>query len=129
MLPILFPKYDIGIVAKNCSNQLIELLEPWCTTLYTDGNFDSYIQNQKSETLYDLNKRIFNIHSKVNNNIEIRIDGHKFSEIDYEIIKSISEIIQNQQEIGSFEIENMKVSINSLESTEKTLTTIIKKGN
>jgi len=129
MLPILFPKYDIGIIAKNCNNQLIELLEPWCTTLYTDGNFNSYIQNQKSETLYDLNKRIFDIHSKVNNNIEIRIDGHKFSEVDYEIIKSISEIIQNQQEIGSFEIENMEVNINSLESTEKTLTTIIKKGN
>jgi predicted transport protein len=129
MMPIIFPKYDIGIVVKNCTNHLIEILEPWCSTLYTDADFQSYIKNQSSETTYDLNKRIFSINANVINNIEIRINGNKFDDMDYEIIKSISEIIREQSETGSFELGNMEVSIKNLESTEKTLTTITKKGN
>jgi len=128
MMPIVFPKYDIGIVVKNCNNHLIELLEPWCSTLYTDGNYTEYIKQQSSETLYDLSSRVFSIHSEVNNNIEIRIDGSRFGENDYEILKNLAEIIQNQSELGYFEIENMEINIKSLDSTEQNLTTITKTG-
>ncbi len=39
MKPIVPPKYDIGFIVKNCNLQLLELLEPWCSTLYCDEQF------------------------------------------------------------------------------------------
>ena len=38
--PIIFPKYNIAFILKNCNMQLIELLEPWCDRTYIDGQVD-----------------------------------------------------------------------------------------
>ena len=124
MKPIIPPKYKIGIVVKNCTNQILETLEPWCTKLYVDIDYKDYIDREKNNTKFDLNKRIFSIHSKVEDEIEVRIDGSRFSNRDYEIIRNLSQILNDSGEIGSFEIENLEIGVNSLESFELELITI-----
>jgi len=37
-------KYNIGFIVKNCNQQLLEVLEPWCSTLYVDCNYNDYIK-------------------------------------------------------------------------------------
>ena len=36
MKPIISPKYDIGIKIKGGTSQLLEILEPWCSTILLD---------------------------------------------------------------------------------------------
>src|SRR5210317_115656 len=57
--PIITPKYDIGFIIKNCNLVLLELLEPWCSTLYTNelfeiGRYQDYIEMEQNNTLFDL---------------------------------------------------------------------------
>ena len=41
--PIISPKYNIGFILKNCTLQLLEVLEPWCSTVYiNDANGNQY---------------------------------------------------------------------------------------
>ena len=56
--PIILPKYNIGFVIKNCSTQLLEILEPWCSVIYTDCNYKEYIDREQSNTTFDLWERI-----------------------------------------------------------------------
>ena len=50
--PIISPKYDIGFIIKNCNYQLLEALEPWCSTLYIDCDYKEYINKEQSNTSF-----------------------------------------------------------------------------
>ena len=61
--PIINPKYDIGLIIKNCTSQLLSTLEPWCSTIYVDeGNIPTMIKNytdlEQSNTPFDLFERV-----------------------------------------------------------------------
>jgi len=53
--------------------------------------------------------------------IIVEIDGNKFTQQDYQIIQQLSAIIQDSGEIGTFELGNLKITINNLNSYEKDL--------
>ena len=55
------------------------------------------------------------------NNILVSINGSNFTQQDYELIQNISEIITDSGEIGEFELGNLKININSLETFENDL--------
>ena len=119
MKPIVVPKYDIGFVIKNCNEQLLELLEPWCSTIYVDISYDRYIEKEKSNTLYDLKERIFLIHSDKQNDIEVRFDGSKFNQSSFQHIQQLSEILANNElEEGSFELDIFEIQINNVTTYE-----------
>ena len=61
--PIVPPLYDVGFVIKNCNEQLLELLEPWCSTIYVDTFAEDYINKEQPDTMFDLSKRIYSIDS------------------------------------------------------------------
>ena len=44
--PIVPPKYDIGFVITNANQQLIQALEPWCSSVYCDFQIANYIANE-----------------------------------------------------------------------------------
>ena len=44
-----------------------------------------------------------------------------FNNQDFEYLRNLSQIIQDSGEIGSFELGNLEISINSLDSFEKSL--------
>jgi len=119
--PIIPCKYDIGFIIKNCNQQLLEALEPWCSTLYVDCNYDDYIKKEQPNTKFDLSERIKPYHSKKQNNILIEFDGFKFGNNQFSLIQQLSDIIKDNGEVGIFELDNLKITINSMNEYQNTL--------
>jgi len=122
MKPIVVPKYDIGFVVKNCNEQLLESLEPWCSTIYVDTLADNYIKREQPNTVFDLTKRIYSINTEKQNDIEVRFDGSKFTQNSFNVIQQLSEILANDElEVGSFELDVFEININKIKTYEKEL--------
>ena len=122
--PIVPPKYDIGFVIKNCNEQLLETLEPWCSTIYINHSFDAkhYIDGEQPNTMFNLGERIQSIHGKKVNDIEVRFDGSQFTNQSFQYIQQLSEILANDElEIGSFELDIFEININRVKTYEKEL--------
>jgi hypothetical protein len=126
--PIIPPKYNVAFIIKNSNYQHIEVLEPWCDRLYLDDemqlNTDQYIQKEQPNTKFDLKKRI--LITRYNdpyseNDIVLEFDGRNFNQNSYNIIQNISEIITESGEVGTFELDCFKITINSIQSYEKDL--------
>lgn len=121
MKPIVPPKYDIGFIVKNCNVQLLETLEPWCSTIYTDSDYITYQKQESLKTSFDLQNRVRILESAKTNEILVTIDGTSFNQQDFQILNQLPEIIQDNGEIGEFELGNLKIKINSLNEYQKDL--------
>jgi len=127
--PIVPPKYNIGIRVENCSLQLLEALEPWCDHIYiSDYEFllDTYLKKEKSNTSFDLLKRVHSLTDIDRNDYDdvlVEIDGKTFSNESFRHIQYLSEILANddQLELGTFGLGDIKITVNSLETYEKDL--------
>jgi len=119
MKPIIPPRYNVGFYITHCNLDMLHALEPWCTTVYvenTDNVIEHYIYNEQPNTLIDLRKKICNRDAEHIKLIDVlvRIEGSKFTNADFEYIQNLSEIIQANNEIGSFELGNLKIEIQNL---------------
>ena len=122
MKPIVVPKYNIGFVIKNCNEQLLTFLEPYCSKIYVDTYAQDYIDREQSNTLYDLNDRIFSIDVDVQNDVEVRFDGSKLTNESFQYIQQLPEILANDElEVGSFELGIFEININKIKTYEKDL--------
>ena len=134
MKPIVPPKYNIGFILKNCTPQLLETLEPWCSTIYVDeGNTPTIIKNyinlEQPNTSFDLQEKIKPYDNKKQNDILVTIDGSKFTQQDFQIIQQLSEILANDKQLHEdffveptqFTIENLQITITNLNTYEKDL--------
>jgi len=126
MKPIISPKYNIGIKLKNGNLQLLELLEPWCDTIYTEETFtigraQDYIEKEQENTLFDLSERVSPYDSNEFDSILVEIDGTTFTQTDFGDIQRLADIIQYTDELGEFELGNLKISIFNIESYERDL--------
>ena len=119
--PIINPKYNIAFVIKHCNLQALELLEPWCDRIYIDDEmgvlFAAYYETEHKNTSYDLKKRVLN--TKYNdpqgeNDIVVEFDMKKFDQQSFNIIQHLPEILKESGEVGEFELDVFKVTINSL---------------
>ena len=127
--PLISPKYNIGFVVNNCNLQLLEVLEPWCDKIYTNevynvGRMWDYVEMEQSNTSFDLNKRVLTIENNdpiAENNIVIEFDATKLTNDNFQLIQQLPEIIRESGEIGEFELDIFKITINSLETYEHTL--------
>jgi len=94
-------------------------LEPWCTTVYvenTDNLIEHYIAIEQPNTSIDLQKKLCNRDAEHINLIDVlvRIDGNRFGNEDFQYIQQLPEIIQFNNEIGEFELGNLKIEIQNL---------------
>ena len=123
--PIIPPKYDVGFIIKNSNLELLKVLEPWCSKVYTDNDMMKYISIEQPFTSYELHNRIITydylFDSEKRNGILVEIDGTRFTQQEMDYIQQLSEIIQSNGEIGNFELGNLKVTVNNLETYEKEL--------
>jgi len=122
--PIVPPKYDVGFVVKNCNEQLLELLEPWCSDIYVDDAVrEGYILKEQPNTLFDLSLRVNPMKNIVINDIEIRFDGSKFTNKSFQYIQQLSEILANDEEleVGSFELDVFEINVNKIKTYEEEL--------
>ena len=125
MKPIVPPKYNVGIRVENCTPQLLEVLEPWSDRIYVDlEEFVLYQMEEEKKTSFDLNKRLHSLTDEDRydyDDIIVEIDGTSFNQQDFQLINNLSEIIQDSGEIGEFELGNLKITINSLDTYERNL--------
>ena len=122
MKPIVPPKYDVGFIIKNCTPQLLEALEPWCSTIYTDlEEFVLYEMKEQPNTSFNLSDRIKYYDSEKNNEILVEIDGNTFDNEEFRHIQNLSEIIQGSGEVGRFELGNLILEIVQLNTYENNL--------
>jgi len=126
MKPIVPPKYDIGINVYNCSLDLLKVLEPWCSTIFVDNNKMQYITIEQPFTSFQLSNKVLSKEQMNANTIcgvMIEIDGNRFTNEDFRHIQNISEILANDKEldVGSFQLGNLNIVINNLQTYEKEL--------
>ena len=122
MKPIVPPKYDVGFIIKNCTPRLLEALEPWCSTIYTDlEEFVLYEMKEQPKTSFNLSDRIKYYDSEKNNEILVEIDGNTFDNEEFRHIQNLSEIIQGSGEVGRFELGNLILEIVQLNTYENNL--------
>ena len=129
MKPIIPPKYDIGFIINHPNLQLLEVLEPWCSTVYCDecmipgsnaaGRVVDYIEEEN--TSFDLHDKFLKYDDDRENGILVEIDGKNFTQQDFGYIQQISEIIADSGEQGTFNLGNLKITINSLKTFERDL--------
>lgn len=114
--PIINPKYDKGLIIKNCTDQLLATLEPWFDTIYVDeGNIpsliDNYITLESPNTVVDLYQKLKPFDNEKQNNILVTIDAQQFTQQDFTYITQLSAILKDSGSVGSFKLNNIIIDI------------------
>jgi hypothetical protein len=125
-------KYNIGFLVHNCNLETMSILEPWCSTLYTDDEMGvleaNYYELEQKHTKFDLIKKIKTIkHSTPNNDVVIEFDAKQLNQESFNILMQLSDIITESGEIGTFELDIFKISINNMLTYEHELIYIYNK--
>ena len=131
--PIIPPKYDIGFIIDNPNLQLIEVLEPWCNTVYcreemiigsnAAGRIVDYIEEES--TSFNLHDKFKPYDNEKQNEILVKINGGVFNQQDFQYIQQLSEIIKDSGEIGNFNLGNLNIEIIKLNTYENSLIKVI----
>ena len=121
MFPIIPPKYDVGFVVKNCDSKMLRELEPWCSTIYTDCEYDDYIKEEQRNTAFNLSDRIKPYDNEKNNDIIVKFDAKMLNANNFQVIVNLSEMFKDSAEVGEMEYDVFHFDINSLETYEKDL--------
>jgi GT2 family glycosyltransferase len=119
-------KYNTAFIIHNCNLQILEVLEPWCDGIYVDERFNvgrawDYVEMEQANTSFDLSKRVKNIKDTPAENIIIEFNATQLNNNNFQLIQQLPEIIHESGEIGEFELDIFKITINSLETYEHTL--------
>ena len=117
MKPIIPNKYNIGLWIDKCTPELLEALEPWADNINLtdtpDEILENYINKEQPNTIIPL-KNKFNTFKQVD--IFIRIKSKTFTNEDYNIIQQLSQILDNNGEVGEFKLGNLFINIKKLKS-------------
>jgi hypothetical protein len=120
--PIIPPKFNIAFVVNKGNLMLLEALEPWCDRIYVDevfeiGRTQDYIEMEREHTMFDIDKRVLIIgHNDPigENDIVVEFDGDKLTNESFKIIQNLQYIIKDSGEVGAFELDIFKITINSM---------------
>lgn len=123
MKPLIPPKYNISLILENANIELLTILEPWFDYVVVDSNVvDEYIKKEQPNTKFSLKERIFLPQDTTpESDITVRINGKNFNQESFNIIQNLSDIIKETGETGDFEIQNINISIKSLQEYQNTL--------
>lgn len=130
--PIIPHKYDIGYKVYNCNLDAMAVLEPWCSTLYTDdemGVLEAYYYDlEQKHTWIDLKSK-FKLYKHITptNNIVVEFDVNKLTQQSFNTLMQLPEIIAESGEIGEFELDIFKISIQDMATYEHELVHIYNK--
>jgi hypothetical protein len=117
MNPIVSPKYNIGFIINNASMASLSALETWCTTVYihdSAGLIEQYISVEQPNTKFSLVDKVLKYDNEKNNDILVEFDADQINQEDFVVIQQLAEIIKDSGSIGTFQIGNLKITINSL---------------
>lgn len=117
MLPIVHPRYNIGLFIKNATNEFAHFFEPWVDTLYLANPvmIASYVATEQTTTKFNLKSRVKQIGSPVTNDVLITFDARLFNpNIHIPLFKQIPLILQDSGEVGTMELDIFQFDISSL---------------
>jgi len=119
--PIIHPKYNVAFVIRNCNFEMLKAFEPWCDRVYINDEMQvitaHYLDDQQSNTKFDLSKRVYTIgynDPKAESDIILEFDIKQFTHESFNIIQQLPEILKESGEVGEFELDIFKITINSL---------------
>jgi hypothetical protein len=125
MEPIVAPKYDIGFVVDNCDMIHLDVLEPWCSTLYVKSNTNSiiqdYIKKEQSNTKFDLYDRIRPYGNEKQNEILVSFDASKLTNQNFQLLTQLPVIIKDSGEIGTFVLDIFTIDIINMKEYQDNL--------
>jgi hypothetical protein len=88
---------------------------------------DSYIEQEQPNTSFDLTKRVFHIgHNDPigENDIVVEFDATQLTQQNFQLLLQFPDIIKESGEIGQFELDIFKITINHLEEYQNNLINI-----
>ena len=113
--PVLSPKYDIGFIVSNCGLPHLEVLEPWCSTIYVKDDMQlivpDYIKKEQPNTNFDLQERIKPYDNEKQNNILVSFDASKLTNQNFQLLTQLTEIIKDSGEVGTFNLDIFTIDI------------------
>ena len=116
MKPIVTPFYNKGLVIKNATMELLELLEPYVTNVYTDKCLKEYLDKEGTNTEYTLGWRLREFNEVPNNDIILFINGDNFTQADFNIYAQLSRVFEEQKpQPGTFKLGNINIKVNKYE--------------
>lgn len=129
MDPIITPKYDIGIKVTGCNSELLELLEPWCTTILIDDEMQvltsHYVDREQKNTTYNLLEKIKTTpYNTLTNEIVVHIDRSTFTLQDFQYLQMLPNILKENNVTGKFKLNNSELVVHSLTEYQNTLITL-----
>lgn len=89
-----FRRFDIGAIVMNGEAQEMIKIEPYVAKVYTDSNIENYIENEQKNTLYNLKNKFRSINQMEYHDVIITLDMGRMKVSDYENIKKLSEILE-----------------------------------
>ena len=117
-------KYNMGFIVKNCDPHLLEVLEPWCSTIYIE-NYNTigkqYIEKEQLNTKFDLYERIKPYNNEKQNEILISFNAPQLNQNNFQLLQQLPDIIKNNGELGSFQIDIFKIDIIQMNEYQNTL--------
>ena len=126
-MPILKPRYDIGIVVENCDANLLLSLEPWFNNIYVNQTLIAdYIEYEQPKTDLILEARVRPIEEPKQNDILIYFDAKE--NVDLNIVPNIQVIIRESVDaVGTYEYNGLKIDVlQMVDHTDKMMGTFIK---
>jgi glycosyltransferase involved in cell wall biosynthesis len=130
--PIIPHKYNIGFKVHNCNLDAMTVLEPWCSTLYTDDEMGvleaHYYDLEQKHTWIDLKSKLkLHKHTLPTNDIVVEFDTNKLNQQSFNLLIQLPEIIAESGEVGEFELDIFKITIKALNTYEDSLVHIYNK--
>ena len=126
--PIISSKYNVAFIVRNCNLQMLEILEPWCDTIYIDDDMQvitiAYLEKEQKDTVFDLSKRVLPITINdpfSDNDIVVEFDAKLLNNQNFQLIQQLSDIIKDSGEVGKFELDIFTVTINNMTTYENKL--------
>jgi GT2 family glycosyltransferase len=127
-------KYNIAYVVYNCQLSALETLELFCDRIYVNEKFEigrmwDYIELEQENTSFDLSKRVLTIENNdpvAENDIVVEFDLLKFNSESFNILQQLPQIIKDNGEVGIFELDIFKITINSMPEYQNDLIFISK---
>jgi GT2 family glycosyltransferase len=114
-------KYDIGFIINNMDSAALEILEPWCSTLYSNCDPKYYLEYEQRYTNIDLKTKLKSFTDPRTNDILVEFDLKLLTQDQMNFIMILSDAIAANSGLGTFKHDIFKLTINNVSSYEDSL--------
>ena len=123
--PIIPHKYNIGLYLKNGTPELLNMLEPWCSSIFVslpNSVIQKYITDEQPNTNVNLKEKINSVRSESRPDITVTVDGSKLTQQSINFIFTLCEILDaNDLVAGEYDFDIFSITVYRINHIEKNL--------